>query len=262
MGKLNSSKARVAPVFDMLRGQDPTGATWLPVLLELGSRRGACRPPTFSTLGTDHPAWWGKNERRLRPPASLLKWLVLNLHTLRDHPIGDSDWGSDEVKAKRQLLVAGDPDTVAEALDLLESTPRARAWYVMEGASAPDVMLEADTFVLVIEGKRTETGATTATTWMPRRSQILRHMDSAYEVAGGRVVLGLMIVEECDDVTFRPTQRWLDEAAKQVSDDLIEASLPHRSGAVRQQLVDGFLGVTTWRAVAERCGLPWPPEEY
>ena len=67
-------------------------------------------------------------------------------------PDRESEWGSDEVKAKRELLVAKDPVTVAEALRLLESTPRARAWYVLEGASAPDVILETETFVLVIEG--------------------------------------------------------------------------------------------------------------
>jgi hypothetical protein len=255
MAKLNSSKSRVTPVFDMLRGRDPTGATWLPVLLDLGSRKDACRLPAFSPLGADHPAWWGKNERRLRPPTSLLRWLVQNLKP----PERDSEWGSGEVRAKRELLVARDPDTIAEALRMLESTPRARAWYVLEGASAPDAMLETETFVLVIEGRHTEAAATTTTTWMSRRSQILRHMDSAYEVAGARTVLGLMIVEECDEDPFPPTKHWLDEAASQVSGDLIEASLPHRPATVQQQLIDGFLGVTTWRAIAARCGLSWPP---
>lgn len=255
MTKLNIIKTRVAPVFDMLRGRDPTGATWLPVLLDLGSRKDACRIPAFSPLATDHPAWWGKNERRLRAPASLLRWLVQNLNP----PDRESEWGSDEVKTKRELLVAKDPDTIAEALRLLESTPRARAWYVLEGASAPDVILETETFVLVIEGKRAEAAATSATAWMPRRSQILRDMDNAYDIPGSRAVLGLMIVEECDEVTFAPTQHWLDEAANQVSKEMVEASLPHRTAAVRQQLIDGYLGVTSWRAISARCGLPWPP---
>jgi len=38
MGTYDSSRTRVAPVFDALMDRDPTGQTWLLPLLELGSR--------------------------------------------------------------------------------------------------------------------------------------------------------------------------------------------------------------------------------
>ena len=103
---------------------------------------------------------------------------------------------------------------------------------------------------------------TSAAAWMPRRSQILRHMDNAYDIPGSRAVLGLMIVEECDEVTFAPTRQWLDEAANQVSREMVEASLPHRTAAVRQQLIDGRLGVHDMAGDFGAVRAPLPPAQY
>lgn len=41
MGKNDSSKTRVVPVFSELRDQDPTGKAWLSKLLALPTRDGA-----------------------------------------------------------------------------------------------------------------------------------------------------------------------------------------------------------------------------
>src|SRR4029077_17960689 len=110
-------------------------------------------------------------------------------------PASDALWGSPSTKAKRKSLVARDAATIDEALRLLATAPTLGKWYVLEGRSQPDACLETDTILLVIEGKRTERKATAVTTWMPRRSQMLRHMDAAWDIRRGKRVLGLMIVE-------------------------------------------------------------------
>lgn len=251
MGRNDSSKTRVVPVFAALKHMDPTGRTWLRRLMTLGSS--SVNVSTLESVGelpATHPDWWGKNERRLPPPPRLLKWLVQNVSA----PATENGWAGGVAKTKRRRLVSGDAKTIAEALHLLRERPTRRAWYVLEGESRPDACLETDRVLLVVEGKRSESGATSATTWMPRRSQILRHMDAATEIADGRRVFGLMIVEGLPGADG-PSQYWLTEAADQVAHTLVADSLPHRTALEREQVVDGFLGVTTWQCMCREFGL-------
>ena len=180
MGKYDSSRTRVVPVFNALMDRDPTGVEWLLPLLNLGSGATGKLTELSGQLISSHAKWWGKKERRLSPPCSLLTWLVTHVSA----PSSESFWGSPVTREKRERLVARDPKTVAEALRLLEQSV-SKAWYVLEGAFQPDVYLETENFIVVIEGKRTERKATSSTTWMPFRSQMLRHMDAAWEVSGG-----------------------------------------------------------------------------
>jgi hypothetical protein len=173
-------------------------------------------------------------------------------------------WGESVTRQKREKLVARDAATIAEALRLLEirarTSARAKAWYVLEGKSAPDVYFETTNALTVIEGKRTERKATGQTTWMPKRSQMLRHMDAAWEIRGAKRVLGLMIVEGdggADAVTV--SHHWANEARQQVLDKTLIDSLPHRSVEERRQIAAGFLGVTTWQRVCAAFAITWPP---
>ena len=214
MGKFNSSLTRVVPVFNALMNGDSTGKSWLPVLLKLGSRSsGRVEGLVPGPLIPGHPRWWGREERRFDPPEGLLRWLVENLPT----PESQHLWGVGETKEKRERLAARDPRTIGEALQLLEQGYKPRKWYVLEGQSQPDACLETERLILVIEGKRTERESTTTTTWMKRRSRILRHMDAARELPGNKKTLGLMIVEGpggADAVT--PSEYWQGEADAQV----------------------------------------------
>lgn len=257
MGIYDSSRTRVVPVFNALMDRDPSARTWLLSLLRLGSRSTGRPgiPPGALLLG--HPRWWGKNERRLDPPKSLLRWLVAHAST----PASEF-WGSPATRAKRERLVARDASTILEALRLLNGPTASRAWYVLEGRSQPDACFETDTLIVLIEGKRTESKATTVTTWMSTRSQMLRHMDAAWEIRDGKRVLGLMIVEGpggAEAVT--PTDHWLAQGDRQVLPQTLTHSLPHRSVEEQKEIAGGFLGVTTWQKVCEEFDIAWPPCE-
>ena len=258
MGIHNSSKTRVVPVFDWLMDADGTGTTWLPQLLQLGSRAaGRLDARAIGPLASGHERWWGDHERSLYAPVGLLRWLVRN----GVKPQSEAQWGrGDETIRKRHLLVEQDPETIAVALDLLQRGVVSRGWHVLEGPSRPDAYLKTESTIVVVEGKRTEREATTTTTWMTRRSQILRHMDAAWEVRGHRRVLGLMIVEGDGgwDAT-EPSPFWLAEAGRQVASPLFDDSLPHRDPATRAELANSFLGVTTWQRVCAQFRIPWPP---
>lgn len=257
MGRYNSSITRVAPVFDCLFKQDAKGRDWLPYLLSIGSRaKKACIPSKPGLLVPDHRRYWGNTERRLAPPQSLLKWLAQNITEEQVERSGDTG----PVRSCRLALAQREPSTVAAALKEIESGARTRKWYILEGESAPDAFLETNRIILVVEGKRTESSCTTRTKWMPRRSQLLRHMDAATEVAEDRKVFGLLLVEGSAPDSLQPSEYWRREADSQVESELIAKSLPHRSQSERDLLAQNVLGAATWQRICADWKIAWPPD--
>jgi hypothetical protein len=128
---------------------------------------------------------------------------------------------------------------------------------VLEGPSYPDVYLETERTIVVVEGKRTEREPTTSTTWMAQRHQMLRHIDAAWDGRGAKDIYGLLIVEGADDGTV--AEPWRSYPATLRGNAVLAASLPHRRDDERAAMARAFLGVTTWRRVCDRFGLPWPP---
>lgn len=256
MGKNDSTKTRVAPVFDHLLNSDCTGTHWLERLIRLGTRADvATVPQDVGALVTNHLPSWGQNERPLSPPLELLEWLVRNI--TKEQVGKSSDQG--ETLKKRKALASGDPDVLCEAIRLLREGKRGKEWFVLEGPSRPDAYLVTDTLVLVVEGKRSETSPTNYTTWMPNRPQLIRHMDAAWEVAAGRAVLGLLLVE---GMTYDPLpvpKKWLRASERQLQHDQLAASLPHRSDQERLEIGAGILGAATWQSVCHEFSIGWPP---
>ena len=251
MGRYNSSRTRVAPVFDLLLRRDPTGHRWLTSLMRLGSRSDVTEIPADAELIANHPSWWGKHERRLNPHPELLRWLIKNLKG----GTGARDT-SQATRENRERLIARDPTTISLALQLLQDSVVQPRWYILEGPSQPDAYLEAADFILVIEGKRTERGQTTTTFWMSNRNQMLRHMDAAvWNAPPGKRVYGLMIVEGKEG----RDDAWKAECDAIMSDAVVNSSLPHLTPDERRALASGFLGFTTWQRVCRTFALPWPP---
>ena len=242
MGEYDSSRTRVVPVFSALMDRDPTGRSWLPVLLKLGSRcSGRIEGVDPGSLISGHQRWWGDNELRVDPPKALLRWLFQNLK----EPASERLWGDGETKRNRERLVAQDSTTIGEALHLLEQGFKPRVRYVLEGQSRPDAYLETESAILVVEGKRTERVPTTTTTWMPRRSQMLRHLDAAWEVRKGKRVLGMMIVEGPGGADAEnPSEYWLEETDAQVKPEMLKDSFPHRTPEERDTTEAAAKGTT------------------
>jgi hypothetical protein len=245
-GRHDSSKTRVAPIFRRLLDRDPSGQTWLPKLVDLptsGSVRsrevGIC-----NLKGHD----WAPRERALFPPLSLLSWLVRNLKQ-------PSNQQTERIDRRRLELIAGNPATIEQAMSLLRTGGSKRKWYVLEGTTYPDAFLSTDEVVVVIEGKRTEAGPTTATTWMPVRHQILRHLDCAYEILGHRRLLGFFVVEADSDGQL--PKLWLDACKATTSRETLMQSLPHRSELEKSVIADAFLGATTWQRICKELEIPY-----
>jgi hypothetical protein len=219
---------------------------WIPRLLRLPT--GGAKPSGLENLDlTVVSANWAPHEAQLLPPMALLSWLVRNCQSAGR---SRTSRGSAE---KRARLQKGDPAMVSEALQLLRSRPDPKAWYVLEGASSPDVFLETPDALIAIEGKRTEPAATTSTSWMDGRRQIWRHIDGAWEVRGRRQVFGFFIVEGGTDPDV--PRAWRDDVIASLTPEALAASFPHRGAVELAQITSCLLGATTWQAVCREFGI-------
>jgi hypothetical protein len=247
MGKHDSSRTRVAPVFNWLQCWDPTGKAWLLPLLRLAAGDSPVPlPPETSRL---REAKGGPREAKLPAPRDLLVWLVQNC----EEPELPAAWGSaKQTQEYRRKLVSRDPATVSNALASLQRGNVGKAAHVLEGVTRPDALLGTDELLVVVEGKRTESVPTTCTSWMSIRHQMLRHLDGAWEQRGRRRLLGLIILDEAR----AQDQRWRDYPAEIRSTPVLEASLPHRSPEERRVIAEGFLGVTTWQRICSEFRIP------
>jgi hypothetical protein len=241
----DSSITRVAPVFSALyeRGDLPAS---LGRLLSLPDRDGQAARNWGEPGELEEKAWWPK-EKRLDPPRALLEYLVQALsHAGRSSTVPDRD-----------KLLAGDEATLAAALAALrEEMIPPRAWYVFEGPTSVDAYVRTNRFLVLVEGKRTEPGPTTHTSWMDVRHQVLRNIDAAWNTKGDRDVVAFFAVEgEGSDPTSAP-QAWRQACEATVSEDALAGSLPHRSEAVRREMACSFRGAVTWTAICREFSLP------
>jgi hypothetical protein len=165
--------------------------------------------------------------------------------------------GGSSTVPNRDKLFAGDEAALAEALAALgKDTVPPRAWYVFEGPTSVDAYLRTSRYVVLVEGKRTEPGATTHTSWMDVRHQVLRNIDAAWDIHGDRDLLAFFAVEgEEPDPTSVP-EVWQKAVESTVSEDALSGSLPHRSDDVQRQMAECFLGAVTWQAICREFSLP------
>jgi hypothetical protein len=248
----DSSRTRVAPVFSILEGRTDN---WPAMILDLAADTISLieRPwinlrmsPAFVYFG-DKTA--KRKERGFEPPRSLLEWLI---HNVKDN--GRRPLSANAIAAlDRQRILDRDPDAQSRALIALDHSRRDNPWCRFEGPTYPDAVIETPDALIVVEGKRTEGGPTTKTTWMMGRHQMLRHIDGAFEAKGSKRVFGLFIVETDPQFSrYIVPDKWIRAARETISADAIEKSLPHRSEEHQKAIAKAFVGVTTWTAVCRR----------
>lgn len=253
MGRYNSSLTRVQPVFDELWTRDSTGESWLRDLLSLPICGHALSMDGHDFAIKQH--FWAPIERKLNPPVSLLSWLIRHPEKLHLSKGAHSR----NLRSERRALLYGSEDRMIEALALLRDNPHGKSWHIFEGETQPDVFIATASLVVVVEGKRTEIEPTTHTDWMPGRRQMLRHIDCAWEICGGKKVVGFFMVEANPGREDVPT-RWQEFARKTVSADAIASSLPHRGPEEQSAIAGCFAGVTTSQRVCREFCIDVPPE--
>lgn len=260
----NSSITRVRPLFQQLITSDPSGAAWVPSILGVVSDNPVAKR-MLSNPGRLRPSICAKRsyadrlqgdieleecfEFSVRPGAAFLRWLLKSPDHL-EWPVSGGTLArfSKSTNEKREGLIQSSDPARRQALqtegmrELAQSVGKSeKKWWAFEGATEVDCFLETDTFVLVIEGKRTES-LSESTAWYRGRNQLHRNLEAARDLAAGREFGVLVISEDPLD-------------AKALGDP--EKGLPHLPSAERAELMTHYLGCVTWRQVCSATGIPF-----
>ena len=175
-------------------------------------------------------------EVNIPPSAALLSWLLNHPEQLTwpkatpDRECVFSQATQDNCK----LLLAHEPTARTQALEELArvgASGSRRKWWTFERFTSVDCFLETKSLLLLIEGKRTE-AVSKSTNWFPGRNQVIRNLEVAQALAGGRNFAVLL----CAETPFElPEEAWRN-------------SLPHFSRAQIEELMLHYLGC--WRHMA------------
>ena len=247
----DSSITRVAPVFDELEARGLLPGS-LGQLLSLPTREGQDARDWGNPGEIEETMWWKEKgrpkEKRLDPPRALLEYLVREL---------PKDPELSSTVPDRDKLLAGDEEALARAIDALSGkTVPPRAWYVFEGRTSVDAYIRTSRYVVLVEGKRTEPGPTTHTSWMDTRHQVLRNIDAAWDGRDEREVVAFFAVEGDDPDPTSVPEHWKQAANETVSKEALAGSLPHRSEDVWREMAHAFRGAVTWQAICDEFSLP------
>ncbi|HPY46060.1 MAG TPA: hypothetical protein PLD69_04500 [Sphaerochaeta sp.] len=201
------------------------------------------RPYTDSTLkqlGINSIDLENCFEFPLSPPIRFLEWLIQNPLFMKWPK--DKKY-SEQTEYKRRRLLNNDPTVISEALILLRNNhvrnPN-RDWWVFEGFTKVDCLIETENLVLAIEGKRTEEGPSLSIDWYPQRNQLVRNLE-ALKQYGKSKEYALILIDE--------------EGNYQLEESMFIASLPHFSSEERTELRKHYLGNITWKQVCIATGI-------
>jgi hypothetical protein len=252
-GLHDSSLTRIRPFFETLIARDPAGESWLPDLLKAAHHGEEILGDVLSAPGTLESALTTKDRNGLLrcfefgvgAPKELLRWYVRHPEKLVwPHAKTYSD---ETVRMRRALLSTHDgirADAQRQALDYIDAkSPKTRGWWRFEGTSMIDCVLMTPQVVVTIEGKRTES-LSAATDWYPERSQLVRNLEAAKQLANERtwatLLLSEVLVPEGSDAGLNAT---------------LPASAPHLDDSGRDELRAHYLGNLTWQEACQATGV-------
>jgi len=260
MGKKDSSKTRVRPIFNELLDRWTSEVGWLDALYDMAhATRPAASPLSArgrlvasETPGERHLRMGNVFERTVAPPAAFLKWLLEHPEQMQIPDRETFGASSPDAQAWRRKLFSGDSLLRADAIRVGTAALSARGaegsrhqWWAFEGFTHIDCCLVTDSSVLFMEGKRTET-VSPSTRWFLRRSQIWRNVEAAQQFARGKQSGVILAVEDAE----------AGRAALAEADAALQGSYPHLNEPARAALAGHLLGFVTWPEIIERFSLP------
>jgi len=258
-GIFNSSITRVRPVFKQLIHRSKT--EWLTDILNLfpseyakslATNTGLISPETVKfclyndkilgqkEYGIDTIELEKCFEYSMEPSVNFLRWLIMNPNMLT-WPKGMKYSKNTEIK--RRVLIGGDTEIKEKALAELfkcGSNKSSKKWWAFEGFTEIDCLIETDSLILAVEGKRTEDGPSKSTSWYKNRNQIIRNLEVLQQKAMNKPFAVILIDDKND---FKLTQKD------------IYLGLPHMTVEERIDLITHYLGSVTWQKVCEATGI-------
>ena len=233
MGKYDSSKYRVKPLMEYINKDKDK----LNTILEL------VNIPKVENIDA---CFYGDNEKKIKPTKEFLIGLINYVRTINSDILPD-------IKSRKELYHGNDEERnrkTIEAIKLIEQNydnlKNGSKWYILEGFTHPDIFIEGDNYVIIVEGKWTEKGITTYTTNLKKerneyRSQMVRHIQAALNYAkdtNKKVYAFYIVDKECnyiDDLTKSAFEKQIEKETIKVAN--------------KEEIKDAFYGYTTWQDI-------------
>lgn len=262
----NSSITRVRPILREMLKSRPGGAARLRSLLnaapgianlpgEIREHPGTiitdCRRPKIVTdekvLSMEVP---GAFEWEVPPPGDFLRWLIEHPDALtkpEGAPVSDTDTLRAALLDRESEKHASVRNRALVNLNYFGAQGSRRQWWAFEGFTYVDCLIETESLVLFIEGKRTEESSPRVS-WFSERNQIARNLECArqYALSGkkSKAFAVLMIIEEGVNEDYH---------RQSVEADTLLRSWPHyqETTEIHEELLQGFLGILTWDRVID-----------
>ena len=193
-------------------------------------------PEAFLRHLIEHPTLlagaWAKKRKRFQGQT----------RRLRDDLIDRSDTADGNSARQHALL----------ALDLHGSCGSAKQWWAFEGFTEVDCLIETRSFVLFIEGKRTER-ISHDTDWVTGRHQLSRNLECARQYAApNEKEFGVLLISEKGEQS---------DHSGSTRSELLRSGLPHLGDSEAHELLRHFLGELHWQDLREALDLgdrPFP----
>lgn len=248
MGEYNSSLTRVAPLGEaILKNHELVNR-----LLKLLPNKPIENFGEFKDENVFFKLEELRREKSLCPTKEHLTKIIEKIENDEEYRIS---FGPETIKGKlsedtinkRKLLFSLDKEILKEAKKEICNVGLNGAWYKLEGDSCPDLFIENENFILLVEGKRTENSTTKKVSYLRNRSQMVRHIENAIDYCNGqKKVIAFYIVEEGCGYENECTPEGFAEDLK---NETIE-----KSCFVNYAIKYSFYGYTTWQAVKGKFG--------
>lgn len=240
MGKYNSSIHRVRPLMECIKDDFHLFEKVLKLV-------------EIENLGMPKCYWYdGTNcqEKQLKPSKDHLIKLIEYIskkdfreaiieNEKRKHLCIPNDKNMNGRKEARDEAIA----ELNKTYDNMESS--CKAWYVFEGFTNPDIFIEGEDYVIVCEGKWTESHITVQTANLTSRdgeyrNQMIRHIQGALNYTNKKVYAFYIVDKECGylgDLTREAFKEQLSNETIKIDD------------SVKEKIMDAFRGYTTWQDI-------------
>lgn len=159
---------------------------------------------------------------------------------------------SDEDKKEKQLKPLPQHLDAMKELNrqekLLKTPPKTSK---LEGNTHPDIFVETDKYIIVIEAKWTEKTTTTKTTYLKNRDQLIRHIEGAINYSPQKEVLAFYIVDEDDFLKNSQINRTKLSFNGFIS--TLQSETVQKTNLF-ERIKSAYKGYTTWQKLEESFG--------
>ena len=155
-------------------------------------------------------------------------------------------------KEERTLLFELDNDAFFKAREIVSNHIKGNQnrWAYFEGESRPDLFIENDKAIILVEGKRTESDTTGEVSYLENRSQMVRHIENAlyYSHYKKKVIAFYIIDGNCD---------YHNHCTKDALIEDLKNETIRKSDEIEKSIIGSFYGYTTWQEIGNHLGIQY-----